>query len=66
MTSSDRSAFERLKDHFDQTELECPDCGYFDEEGEWETETDGSTITYRHECPDCGSVQTKTLDLESS
>lgn len=53
-----RSAFETLKRVFDETELVCEACGYFDEDGEWEAMTDGASVRYEHFCPSCG---TKTV-----
>lgn len=64
MTSGGRSPFERLKNHFDESDLNCPDCGYFDEEGAWESRTDGTVVVYSHECPSCGSIQHRTVDIE--
>lgn len=58
-----RSAFERLKEHYDHEELVCPDCGFEDEDGSWASETDGSVIEYSHECPSCGALREHTVDL---
>jgi predicted RNA-binding Zn-ribbon protein involved in translation (DUF1610 family) len=55
---------ERLRDHYDDEELVCPECGYEDEEGAWESETDGSVVEYYHECPSCGAVREHTIDLQ--
>jgi len=60
---SSLSPFERLKRYYDESELACPDCGYEDTEGEWETETNGGVVEYRHECPTCGQVQHHTVEL---
>ncbi|GAA0235814.1 HVO_0649 family zinc finger protein [Haladaptatus pallidirubidus] len=62
MGSEDRSAFERLKSRYDETDLECPKCGFFDEDGEWTVKTDGALVEYRHLCPSCGKVQTHELE----
>lgn len=65
MTSdSHRSAFEKLKQKFDEDDLKCEECGHLDEEGEWETSMDGSTIRYEHECPSCGATMTRTIERE--
>ena len=64
MTNDDgRTALERLRSHYDDVELVCPECGYEDEEGGWESETDGSVVEYYHECPSCAAVREHTLDL---
>ncbi len=64
MTSDEsRTALERLKTYYDHEELVCPECGYEDEEGSWEGETDGSVVEYYHECPSCSAVREHTLDL---
>lgn len=61
MAHKDRSPFERLKNLYDETDLKCPDCGYFDEGGEWTAETNGGTIRYSHKCPSCENTQIRTL-----
>lgn len=63
--TNNRSAFERLKAHYDHEELVCPECGYEDEDGQWVSETDGSVVKYNHECPSCGAVRAHTIDLDS-
>lgn len=50
-----RSPFEQLRSHYEEGDLACPECGYEDTEGEWETTT-GDTVRYRHLCPSCGST----------
>jgi predicted RNA-binding Zn-ribbon protein involved in translation (DUF1610 family) len=60
-----RSAFDQLRQYYDQSELVCPDCGFEDDEGSWEGETDGSQVHYFHECPSCGSVREHTVSLEA-
>lgn len=57
-----RSPFEQLRSHYEEGDLACPECGYEDTEGEWETTT-GDTVRYRHLCPSCGSTQTRTLSV---
>jgi len=58
-----RTAFEQLKRYYDQKELLCPECGYEDDEGAWESETDGRVVEYFHECPSCGAVREHTIEL---
>ena len=60
--TSDRTPFERLKHHYDETALTCSECGYYDEGGEWVAETSGDRVEYRHECPSCGLTQVRVLD----
>lgn len=58
---SSRSALERLKNHYNTTELVCPACGHEDETTGWTGETDGTNARYSRECPSCGAVQEYTL-----
>lgn len=60
---SARSAFEKLKSHYDETDLKCHECGYEDEEGEWQTKTTGDEVEYRHLCPSCGALDRRTLSV---
>ena len=60
-----RSAFERLKRRYDHTERVCPECGYEDPDGGWESETDGHVVAYHHECPNCGAVREHVVQLHS-
>ncbi|WP_436929006.1 HVO_0649 family zinc finger protein [Halosimplex halobium] len=57
------SALEKLRDYYDHEELVCPDCGYEDEGGSWDSETDGEVVEYTHECPECGAVREHTLEV---
>lgn len=57
---------ELLKLHFEETDLECPACGYEDEAGEWSAEAEGRVIHYRHECPRCGAEQDRTLTVDET
>lgn len=61
---SDRSPMERLRNYYDHEELVCPECGFEDETGTWESETDGQEVHYSHECPSCGAVREHTLRLD--
>lgn len=64
MTSNgSRSPFERLKEHYDHEELVCRECGFDDEDGTWDVETDGSDIVYHHTCPKCGAEREHGLEL---
>lgn len=63
-TDTSRSALEWLRQHYDDEELVCPDCGYRDDEGAWASETDGSVVHYYHECPGCDAVREHTVHLD--
>jgi|GEM_PF-308766 len=66
MTSnSSRSPFERLKEYYDHAELVCRECGFEDEEGAWNAETDGADIHYTHACPRCGARREHTLGVSN-
>lgn len=60
--SPNRSPFETLKAVFDETELKCEECGYFDNEGAWDATTDGSAVHYEHVCPSCGIRNVRTIE----
>lgn len=57
------TTLDRLRNRYERTEKKCPDCGYVDRNGNWESETDGKKIVYRHVCPSCGADRTHTFDL---
>lgn len=57
---------ERLRTHFDDVDLVCPDCGYDDADGGWSSETTGDRILYRHVCPSCGAIRKRTLRLDDA
>ncbi|WP_435362090.1 HVO_0649 family zinc finger protein [Haloarchaeobius sp. DFWS5] len=61
---SGKSAFDRLKTHYD-VDLVCRQCGHEDADGEWKATTNGRKVLYRHVCPSCGSIETRTLSLKS-
>jgi predicted RNA-binding Zn-ribbon protein involved in translation (DUF1610 family) len=61
-----RSPLERLKRHYDQEELVCPECGFEDEEGAWEAEADGAQVLYRHTCPKCGAEREHELAVSDA
>lgn len=64
-TNGNRSPMERLRAYYDHEELTCPDCGYEDDNGGWESETDGKQVHYYHECPSCDAVREHTLRFAS-
>lgn len=63
-TISGVTTLARVRDRYEQTDKKCPDCGYVDEAGNWESETDGRRIVYRYVCPSCGSAREHTFDIE--
>lgn len=64
--AANQSPIERLRSYYDEEELVCPDCGYEDDPGSWEGETDGNQVHYFHECPGCGAVREHTMTLPSA
>ncbi|WP_246999540.1 HVO_0649 family zinc finger protein [Halosolutus gelatinilyticus] len=54
---------ERVRRRYETTEKKCPECGYVDESGNWESRTDGSRIVYRHVCPGCDASREHTFKL---
>ncbi|THE66075.1 hypothetical protein D8Y22_03890 [Salinadaptatus halalkaliphilus] len=58
-----RSPFERLRQKFDDADLECRSCGYLDLEGGWRVTTSGSRVQYQFACPSCGAVETREVRL---
>jgi len=63
-TISGMTTLDRIRARYERTEKRCPECGYVDEEGNWESETDGRRIVYRHVCPSCGSAREHTFRIE--
>ena len=53
---------DRLKAQYDR-DLRCRDCGFVDSDGGWQARTTGDRISYRHLCPSCGAVETRTLTM---
>lgn len=58
-----RTKLERLRQRYESTEKRCPDCGYIDDEGNWESKTDGRHIVYHYVCPSCGAEREHTFNL---
>lgn len=56
-----KTAFDRLRDRFDQDARRCPACGYEDVDGRWHADTSGDRVRYSHECPSCGDVDVREL-----
>lgn len=57
-----QSPFERLREKFDDSELECRHCGYRDDSG-WNVSTSGSRVQYRFVCSSCDGVETREMRL---
>jgi len=53
---------DRLKTQYDR-DLRCRECGFEDTEGAWQARTTGDRVSYRHVCPSCGAIETRTLRL---
>lgn len=60
-----RSPMERLKSYYDHQELVCTECGFEDEPGSWQSETNGHEVHYYHECPSCGAVRQHSMTLST-
>lgn len=60
---SGSTPLDRLQAHYEDVDMTCPDCGYADEDGAWQADTDGCQIRYRHVCPSCGEIQTRTITV---
>jgi len=56
-----RSPFDRLRQHYEETELRCPECGFVDEDGSWNATANHGELQYRHVCPRCEAVDTHVL-----
>lgn len=59
---SGTTALDRLKAQYDR-DLRCRECGFVDTGGEWQAKTTGRRVDYRHLCPSCGAVETRTVKL---
>lgn len=60
-----RSHFDRLRRRYEETEKKCPECGYVDDEGSWESRTDGRRVVYQYVCPSCDAGRQHTFTLGS-
>jgi predicted RNA-binding Zn-ribbon protein involved in translation (DUF1610 family) len=59
---SGTTPLDRLKTQYDR-EIRCRECGFVDDDGEWQARTTGDRVDYRHICPSCGAVETRRLEL---
>ena len=62
-SGSGLTPFEHLSRRYDDADLTCPKCGYEDDDGSWQMVADGRRINYRHLCPGCGYLRTRTVTL---
>ncbi|WP_090376402.1 HVO_0649 family zinc finger protein [Natronobacterium texcoconense] len=60
-----RSPFDRLREKFDSSELECRQCGYHASDGGWRVTTSGNRVQYQFVCPACDAVETREMRLSS-
>ncbi|SHG39999.1 HVO_0649 family zinc finger protein [Halobaculum gomorrense] len=44
----------------------CPECGYTDEGGDWQTRYRERRLVYRHICRRCAAVDTRVLRLDGA
>lgn len=58
------SAFDRLREHYQEGDIECPECGHVDTDGEWTTEAVDGRVRYTHICPSCGAIETRELRFD--
>ncbi|WP_410765526.1 HVO_0649 family zinc finger protein [Haloferax sp. DFSO60] len=58
------TALDRLREHYTDAERVCRQCGYEDLDGQWSARTTGDRVLYRHICPSCGAIETRTLMLK--
>lgn len=56
--------FERIRRRYEESEKKCPECGYVDEDGNWESRTDGRRIVYHHVCPSCDAGREHTFSFD--
>ncbi|MFB6254932.1 MAG: HVO_0649 family zinc finger protein [Halobacteriaceae archaeon] len=63
MKDSGTNPFDKLRIHYEDIDMKCPECGYEDNESSWESFTNGREITYQHICPNCGKVRRRTITV---
>ncbi|RQG92268.1 HVO_0649 family zinc finger protein [Natrarchaeobius chitinivorans] len=64
--SLSNTPFERLRRKFDDSGLECGQCGNRETNGGWRVTTTGSRVHYQFVCPACRAVETKEMRLHSN
>lgn len=55
--------FERLRQKYENADVECRKCGYVDADGGWRVSASGSRVSYQHTCPICGASENRELRL---
>ncbi|APW96536.1 hypothetical protein CHINAEXTREME_01575 [Halobiforma lacisalsi AJ5] len=61
--SAYRSPFDRLRQKFEESTVECGHCGYRDTEAGWRVTATGSRVQYQFVCPSCDGVETREMRL---
>ncbi|GAA0232655.1 HVO_0649 family zinc finger protein [Halobaculum roseum] len=44
----------------------CPECGYTDDGGDWQTAYREQQLVYRHSCPRCAAIDTRVLRFDGA
>jgi rubredoxin len=55
--------FERIRERYENTEKQCPECGYVGEGDNWTSQTDGRRIVYHYTCPVCGAEREHVFEV---
>lgn len=58
-----RSIFDRIRDRYENTEKQCPECGHVGHGENWTSETDGRQIVYHYVCPVCEAERQHVFDV---
>jgi len=57
--------FDKLRDHYQQVDTECPECGYEADDPDWKSTTDGSEVRYQRMCQNCGYMHMRSVTLSN-
>ncbi|WP_284009155.1 HVO_0649 family zinc finger protein [Haloarcula pelagica] len=57
------SPLARIQNRYEGTKKKCPECGFVDEAGNWDSRTNGGKIVYRHTCPSCDAEREHTFSI---
>ena len=60
-TRGARSPFDRLRQHYEDRKLRCPECGFVDDDGDWVATAKDGKLRYQHVCPRCRAADTYVL-----
>ncbi|AFZ72306.1 HVO_0649 family zinc finger protein [Natronobacterium gregoryi] len=58
------SPFARLREKFEEPDLECRQCGYLASNSEWHVETTGGRVQYQFVCPVCEAAEVREVRLK--